>query len=174
MKIIGLPDYYDHMIKKYGFDTTRVLDRRPSRNVFDDCFIFAIAGKKYPFARINGKMYNEFNRHEYEGDSYKIDKLDRINRNTKWGQPTNVNSILRRPVVSYNGSEKNPEFEFVPILKEFGFAKWLDAETVYREIYDFLGWLIDNPEIPDKMTDREKVVSHGFDLKKSFRHRKKD
>lgn len=32
----------------------------------------------------------------------------------------------------------------------------------------------DNPPLPDNMTDKDKVLSHGFDLKTSFRKCKQD
>jgi hypothetical protein len=36
---------------------------------------------------------------------------------------------------------------------------------VYRDLFGF-------PEGPKHMTDQEKILSHGFDLKESFRKRK--
>lgn len=51
-------------------------------------------------------------------------------------------------------------------------AKFISAEEIYQQISAFIGYLKDHPEIPNKQTDLEKVQSHGFDLKKSFRHRK--
>lgn len=93
---------------------------------------------------------------------------------------TDVNMRLRQPVLlTYNmlrGSEffdeKTKTHWVVPILSEFPITKYLPAEEVYKEISELLGWLNDHPEIPNTQTNDEKIVTHGFDPKTSFRHRK--
>jgi hypothetical protein len=62
----------------------------------------------------------------------------------------------------------------VPILKEFPLPKYLGPGEIYSAISLFLGWLNDNPEIPNTQDDKEKILSHGFDLKNSFRPNKKN
>lgn len=54
-------------------------------------------------------------------------------------------------------------------LKDVGLAV-LDPYFVWQEVYMFLSELY-NTEVDTKMTDLEKVSSHGFDKKISFRHR---
>jgi hypothetical protein len=59
-----------------------------------------------------------------------------------------------------------------PKLGELGFAAYYSAEQLYQELAMFVGNILQpvaDPQSP--MTDIEKVVSHGFDKKKSFRHR---
>ena len=60
----------------------------------------------------------------------------------------------------------------IPDLSKFGFAKWVPSDEMYQQIVAFIGWLKDNPEIPNNQTNEEKIQSNGFDLKTSFRHRK--
>ena len=79
----------------------------------------------------------------------------------------NVNH--RKPVLicdTYNGKAIE---NAIPILSGFGIPSILDAHKIFQDIYAFLGWLKDNPEIPNNQTDKEKVVAHGFDVKRSFR-----
>jgi len=40
---------------------------------------------------------------------------------------------------------------------------------MYQKVYAFLSWLKDNPELPNNQNDKEKIVSHGMDAKRSFR-----
>ena len=57
-------------------------------------------------------------------------------------------------------------------LTEFGLATYVPADEMYQKIYAFISWLKDHPEIPNKQSNEEKLLSHGFDKKSSFRHRK--
>ena len=57
-----------------------------------------------------------------------------------------------------------------PCLKDFHFNKVIDAYTAFQEIDMFLGGVLgDASDPPSPMTDRDKIVSHGMDLKWSFR-----
>ena len=65
----------------------------------------------------------------------------------------------------------------IPTLSNYGFASVISPEQMYQNIEYFISNLIN--ECPDlapipkpPMTNKEKILSHGFDLKKSFRHRK--
>ena len=83
-------------------------------------------------------------------------------------QSSEENILMRSPVIlcnTYNGNGT----KFIPNLSMFGIPKLIDAHTMYEDIYNFLGWLVDNPQPPDNQTDKDKIVSHGFDLKHSFR-----
>ena len=61
----------------------------------------------------------------------------------------------------------------VPLLESFEFYKVMDAETLYIEVERFLGWLVDNPPLPDTQTNVGKIEGHGFDKKTSFRPKMK-
>lgn len=63
----------------------------------------------------------------------------------------------------------------IPVLDEYKFSKIKSPEKIYQEISYFIcNMLKESPDlmIQTKMNDIEKVVSHGFDKKISFRHRK--
>lgn len=64
-----------------------------------------------------------------------------------------------------------------PHLAKHGVHNIIPAEQMYQDLYYFLGNVIQPspdmmPEQKPPMTDKERILSHGFDLKKSFRHRK--
>lgn len=108
---------------------------------------------------------------------------------------TNVNKEVRQPVLIrsrggeftvtkvkinkgyyvtewYDTDKKESSSWSVPILKDFGLPSYYKADQLYQDISSFIAWTKDNPEIPNKQTDKEKLKSHGFDDKISFRHRK--
>lgn len=92
--------------------------------------------------------------------------------------------LLKHPVftisrATYLGKEMW-EFileENIPILKDFGIPSLINANQAYQEISHYISNVINiNPDIlvTSKLSDSEKVLQHGFDLKKSFRHRKQE
>ena len=110
---------------------------------------------------------------------------------------TDVNKIIRQPVLINTGGgefthtkvkehksgyyrsssvmdtdKKESTGWSIPILKEFGLAKYYKADQLYQDVSAFIAWTKDHPEIPNKQTNDEKIHSHGFDKKVSFRHRK--
>ena len=89
----------------------------------------------------------------WDNDSFKIESIT----NKKYFKDT---------------KDKTITYWRIPDLSRFGFAKWVPADEMYRQIVAFIGWLKDNPEIPNNQTNEEKIQSNGFDLKTSFRHRK--
>lgn len=203
MKIISkYKDYYDREVKYFGLDPTRVYDRRGkndnhpskggefyiqayprycsySRNV-NEYGSICICGDVYPYATINNRISFQDDNVLKNGQYYNKGFFDQ--RYLK----TDANILFRSPVLCFDigirrGLEDicsetveklNPK---IPILENFGFMKIMDSRTLYSKIYDFLGWLKDNPAISNNQTDKEKVVSHGFDIKTSFRPKiKKD
>jgi hypothetical protein len=60
-----------------------------------------------------------------------------------------------------------------PKLSSLGMPGYLDPKQLYQELAMFVGNVL-NPveQPPSNMKDIEKVASHGFDKKVSFRHRK--
>ena len=62
----------------------------------------------------------------------------------------------------------------IPILVDLGLARLVPAQTLYQDLSYFMGNTIkDSPDMmpATKMSDKEKISQHGFDLKQSFRHR---
>ena len=62
----------------------------------------------------------------------------------------------------------------IPILKDYGIPALISAEQMYQDLSYFVGNTIrGSPDliVHDNMSDKEKTLQHGFDLKQSFRHR---
>lgn len=153
---------------------------------------FAICGVLYTMYFLNGKLYHSPKELE-QLDKYLKEKLDskygfqvgfwsnKLKKNENKfqkqyeqqnGNPTDINIKKREPILlAYGPKYRNfsePTWE-VPLLKSFEFYNVIDAKTIYIDIETFLGWLVDNPPLPDKQTNVGKIVSHGFDKKRSFR-----
>lgn len=95
------------------------------------------------------------------------------------GRKTKINSKFRIPILvdckevdKWYNHEKEYDWNNNVILDDFKFIKKLDAQTIYTKLDTFLGWLNDNPEKESNITNDEKIKGKGFDIKKSFRHRK--
>jgi hypothetical protein len=56
-----------------------------------------------------------------------------------------------------------------PNLGELGFAKYKDAYTMYQETACYIGKVFGSVEPPIQISDKDRIVAHGFDLKTSFR-----
>jgi hypothetical protein len=63
----------------------------------------------------------------------------------------------------------------IPILAELGLPAIYKAEQLYQDLSYFMGNLMQpSPDLqpPVEVGDKDRIVQHGFDLKRSFRHRK--
>lgn len=151
---------------------------------------FAINNILYHFVYYKGRFYhtpeelvtlNTFFKKGYrlkyheESCTYGFKTLKGAKEFIKENLKTEVNSISREPVlikVSYlqtNSLKIKNTYWKIPKLDEFPISKVLSPQFVYNQISEFLGWLNDNPEKITNLTDKEKIVSAGFDLKSSFR-----
>jgi hypothetical protein len=92
---------------------------------------------------------------------------------------------LNAPVFCINAVTRDPKTKVstvtldgdIPVLSKLGIQKVYAPEQLYQDLAYFLANIIHpspdlQPEPKPPMTDKEKIVSHGLDLKKSFRHRK--
>lgn len=64
----------------------------------------------------------------------------------------------------------------IPILGDVGFAALVPPDQMYQNLSYFIGNVMkDSPDLspPTNMTNKEKIVQHGFDVVQSFRHRTK-
>ena len=60
----------------------------------------------------------------------------------------------------------------VPVLSTMGLAKFYPAETIYQDLSYFMGNTIHgSPDLdpPTKVSDKDRLVQRGFDVKTSFR-----
>jgi hypothetical protein len=197
MRIIAkTKDCYDYLQGIYGVDDKLTYDRRGGeayRGADEGTAIkVSINGKEYPMVFVRDKfrgneeaffeaseildsqlvaksVFKPYWNNPFKGWKYGPKQwVEKNSRNTE------INTLHREPVlVQYLGMDGKWGEAFKPLhLEDYDFASVMSAHEVYIEISNFLSWCVDNPQIPDKQTDKEKVVSHGFDLKTSFRHRK--
>ena len=188
MKIISKhKDYYDFAIERYGFDATRVYDRRnadpewatafPNQLLAhdrDNVTTFAICGKIVQCIKVDGKFY-------YERELTEMNNAKAFSARAYLGldgYSTDLNIEYRQPVLllRYTGrwdGKIHGSYGYKPVcipqLSVFQFHKAFEPYTMYGKIYDYLGFLVDNPPIPNNQTDLEKTAAHGFDTKRSFR-----
>lgn len=102
-------------------------------------------------------------------DEYKqifINNFNSANKNPKYhSMYRDWNNIMDCPVVIANnrGAFKNP------VLSDWKISSIIPAEEMYLKITN---WLLERQDIAviDQRTDVEKLTSHGFDKKTSFRH----
>ena len=175
MKIITkTKDYYDYLVSYYGYDETRVYDRRNDHkdlpyNYPGKCgnfgnngrYLLSICDVYYPIVETNGVLIFD------KKDLVKKDYTDQILMSFK-GRPSKENAKYRTPVLLCNTYSGESE-AFIPTLSTYGIPSIISANDMYEMIYNYLGWLVDNPAPPDNQTNKDKIVSHGFDLKSSFR-----
>lgn len=143
-------------------------------------YMIGFCGTIYCIYWMDGKFY--FGR-EYYGIARQFSGLAQSQKYRDWVYPqyhltkTNVNDLFNCPVVvmrghlwrqdSYNIHQKWWAQVKNPRLSDFGFASKIPANTCFMELTNFL---LKEKEIVDNRTDKEKIVSKGFDLKSSFRN----
>lgn len=177
MKIISkYRDYYDHLVGYYGYDETRIYDRRnkPQDIPYNlpgkfpntkNVWLIAICGTLYPVVLVNNKVYNhpdQMSEHIWKEGFQFLKDWTPLNK----FRTTNINIEKRQPVLLVNTGvcwyDKHAT-DFIPTLSQFGIPSVLSANECYENIYNFLGWLKDNPEPPNNQTDKDKIFAHGFD-----------
>jgi hypothetical protein len=77
------------------------------------------------------------------------------------------------PVFVIHGHRPSVAMGRTPKLSALGLPAFIEPQQLYQELAMFVGNVLKPVEQPpSNMQDIEKVVSHGFDKKVSFRHRK--
>lgn len=201
MRIISkYKDYYDFLAGIYGIDDKLILDRTEfyptSQFISENSKIqFIICGYIIEGLFRDGKFYYGSQLKQFE-DSKKIDwKWSYWNKNEKLyysikikragkdeyitvlKEPTidknNINEKVNCPIIIHDvfgkHSYKDYKFSKFPILKDYNLSNFLSPERIWLMLYDFLS---KTKEIPNYQTDKEKIISKGFDYKHSFRNTK--
>lgn len=196
MKIISkYKDYYDWVVGKYGMDEKMVLDRTkgyyPKVREYEDKnepkkYELAICGELFTVYFYKEKSYHTdeeittlnnllkkhgkeklfgFHTYSWYREMYNLQWFKEMNMyhgptlvNDKYGIPT----LMRIGTDSWQGI----------LLKEFGVGNYIPAEEMFEKVYSWISAQKD-VTIENKQTDKEKILSHGLDYVKSFRHRKK-
>ena len=194
MKIISkYKEYYDYLVhSKYGMDKAVVLDRRKGF-VLGDYELNTHNSKTYKIIKLAicgfiytavvdhkksikwchniegcGKWINDYiaGHKFYAVNTYgaTYDKVDL--------KPvaTDINNELNCPIVLVSGYD-NQRQECYPMLSNLNISSIISPDEMYINIYNWLSKQKDINHV-DSRSDKQKVESHGFDDKKSFRHRK--
>ena len=198
MKIIGkIKDYYDYLVGVYGIDDKLILDRTEffptSRFISpnDSKVIFFICGYQVEGLYRNGKFYygDDLAKFEKRKDwkwrywnqdnkDYYTVKINRVGKDEyisilKKPILDNTNEKLDCPILIYNifgeYEYKGYKLSKFPILKDYDLVNVFQPEKLWQMIYDFLS---KTKDVPNLQTDKEKIISKGFDYKHSFRNTK--
>lgn len=189
MKIISkFKDYYDFLQGIYGVDERLILDRRDFSTIpytgLDKTFTHLHVGEyQIDGVWLNGRLLF--------GEEIEQIADDRDEEN--WIIYSGVrgywkNRCLIQPKLLGDSSptwsadcpilrDFPGDFNFCkqPILKEYGVQKFLPPEKVWQWLSAWLGKKITRLEPPQPIgDDKTRILSHGFDLRESFRHRKKE
>lgn len=94
-------------------------------------------------------------------------------------QAADICKAAGQPVVIFCGNDRDVKTVYlsrrIPNLGELGISAFYKPEELFQKIQQFIANVIrTNPDIavPVAQDNNNKIVSHGFDLKTSFRHRK--
>lgn len=171
MKIISnFKDYYD-FLQKNGIDEKVVYDRRTEIQMWRGDFVKrGYNGPHFPKEEdiVGFHICGNYIRLKFLKGKYQFDTQNPINGNFVCNKNSdaykpNINVQYNCPVILTYSYEvvKNPK------LSMFDFGKYLSPELIYQLLYD---WCSTNFIPEDTRTDKEKIVSNGFDLKSSFRN----
>jgi hypothetical protein len=81
-----------------------------------------------------------------------------------------ISRQLKQPTFIMLG--RNSVYGQLPRLGELGFAALFSPEQAYQDLSQFVGnHLRESPDVnpPVTVSDRDRILQHGFDIKKSFR-----
>jgi len=162
-------DYYDYLVGKFGIDTDIIFDRRNFTMLKDD----------WNFQHINDKEWYGFYSYPMRINVGIGNKLYHFIIKKK-GQKAELNPWLNTPAVGER--KKGLPITRVAISSNFGRDTIIDnvlfqgtfipslvsPEEAYTAIYEYLSSMKDI-DIIDSRTDKEKLLSAGFDSKTSFR-----
>lgn len=172
---------YDHYIKEYGVDVKYLV----------------INGRFYVMASIlheNG-LRDKVRLLTEENFGHCVGKVFRtyskfVARNIEWSKyfgiesevATEISQQIGQPIFIVNHIEwdrKTRTYRFtvdqnIPVLQECGINHHIQPEQLYQETaYYISNKMVTSPDlvVVDSMSDKEKIVQHGFDIRQSFRHR---
>ncbi len=181
MKIISkYKDYYDYLSGIWGEDPKIILDRRKHQqyeffnNEDDKIGSIFLCGYQIDFVYKKGKFiyldelkdYYKVYRHYFSKDS--IQKVH-------VGNYSYALTEIIKDEKQYNIKENCPillriysnDFFHYPKLQDLDFIKVMKPEDIYLKLSEYLS---PKEVINNNQTDIEKLITHGFDKKISFRN----
>lgn len=198
--ISSFKDYYDYLMGIYGIDEKIIYDRSTDviyRGKRERETLYKFEKNDHRIKRFfyiafcdtlhkgyfDGKSFY-FNTDAVKEISGPISKgkwkwYSWIDREEKWPIKTNLNIKCSCPIVLIEGIPPDkrqdficPGFDTAEIhlnvkLSEWGFQSVITPEEAYLKLST---WLSQESIIINKQSDKDKIISHGFDIKNSFRH----
>jgi hypothetical protein len=189
MKILSkYKDYYDYLQGIRGMDEKVILDRSEGKSVKEefpkdgDRHVFIICGERYEIFYYNGKYFTN-DQLKSQGKQaigvpqygYKIQEyIPEIGKKKKWYSKWDFSEMrkedyshIKCPIVKVTGRYSyNTDYIEFPKLDDFNFASIISPEEMWNLLYN---WQSQVPEHESNQTNSDKIVSHGFDLRESFR-----
>jgi hypothetical protein len=180
-----LPDFYAFRPQLH-----RRGERYPDHRAAPTPGLLCLAGRAYPIWQTQAiRVLGEESLYSYEPGF--ADRVGQTERRRAWRPETIDFTPWQDWLAAHWGREIDPAIHFRhdspvvlflgerrvvdPCLKDLGFQKALDPYTVFQEIDMFLGGVMAQPrDPPSPMSDREKISSHGMDVKRSFRKMPRD
>lgn len=197
MRIISkFKDYYDHISHIYGIDDRVIYTRTPfpdgtkldtegirriatyGSNVGVSHRWISVCAKYYLIREDHLKQKRELITEQHPDYPKYVERRFGLSKNwlnhDESPELMRMSKDLNAPVFAIGPFGLVLE---IPKLGELGFSKIIPPEQMYQGIEYFLSSKIkDSPDITPApkppMTDKERILSHGFDAKVSFRHRK--
>jgi len=190
MKIISrYKDYYDYLVGINGIDNLMVLDRTkgyyPKFREYENQdevikYELMVAGDYYPIWFYKGKSYSTkpeliiLNQKLIDTGKEKLFSFRQAWYDYDWftgyHQNTETEDINKKQGIPTLVRTNRGEWHGC-ILSEFNMEKYIPATEMYDIIYNWVSQQRDCT-VENYQTDKEKILSHGLDYKKSFRHRK--
>jgi hypothetical protein len=184
MKIIDArKDYYDYLVGKYGVDPKVVLDRRDFETPVylpDKCKIsIFFCGYWYDGYKLSDKYIwgEDLIPHSNGNDNLFFNRQEDViyigngKYHTKPYKETDYRGVRinKEPDYPIALKQENSLYKF-PRLASFGFGSIMPPEDAFLKLVDYC--TVKDPT-PKKIDDKLKIIAHGFDMRTSFRHRKK-
>ena len=190
MKILtDFHDYYDMTSMDHSVLYLRKRIKHPWSKVplvfknlhrYNQVLLIGFCGEIYPLYRYTQlKQFEEtlilksYNLEDLPFEDWILKSLKKFKEEIKYLNISNIFIEYETPifVIDY----VNSHFIINPRLKDYGFQTIFDPVQAYQEIEMYIGNILlpkDKESTP--LTDKEKIISKGFDLKTSFRKDKNE
>lgn len=190
MKIIdNKKDYYDYLSGVYGIDPMATYDRRgsiiaknelcgylkpfrdpdiPDWGGRGEYYVDVLAGEKSWRFRVQDGEVSLFDLKEWAKNMYLEYGWTRIYNPFESEALEKAVSEKSPLAIAYSDVSCKWKIFANPILSGTPFVSYIPADEIWQAIYDYL-IKMSEPKIEDNRSDIEKLESHGFDKKTSFR-----
>lgn len=84
---------------------------------------------------------------------------------------TNFLIEMEVPIITIEVGLNENKIRFNSTLKRYDYDKISDPYTIHQDIEQFIAQNLTKREIVSEVSNELKIINHGFDTKKSFRHR---